>query len=346
MLRSLFNHSRSLAPFVPGIDMISSDLPNTSSPVLLVSLGVLALVAVWLRWRMAPAKTVSRIVGTRQLSSEEKDKPSSDHHELVEFRHHGMPGPATIEELVLVVEDSDEIRFLLVEHLKKYYRILEAKNGLEGLDIAKQHLPALIVTDVMMPEMSGIELTKKLKAEIKTSHIPVVLLTARTSLVFIHEGFEMGADEYVTKPFDKVLLLSRIRNLIKNRKLISKKVHTDALTSPKVEEGICGDDLFLIKMVEILENNLTKQELGAEFICRAVGMSHSKTYKKLKDLTGMTMVEFVRDFRLKKAAKMIEDFDYSVSEISYKVGFSDTKYFSRMFKRKYGVSPSSFLETV
>lgn len=254
--------------------------------------------------------------------------------------------PALKEKQVMVVEDNAEIRHYLKEILEKYCTVLEAANGEEAWELAREESPDIIVSDVMMPVMDGIALTRKLKKDIRTSHIPVILLTARTALVYKKEGFDIGADEYITKPFDEPLLLTRIKNLIHNRELMQVRFSKEAILSANEISDNQNDQVFLEKLVQIIQNNLDSETLNASFLSKEMGMSHSVIYKKTKALTGMTYVEFVRNHKLLIAKKLIAEEGFSVSAACYKVGYSDRKYFSKQFKKKFGVNPSELTGSV
>ena len=246
---------------------------------------------------------------------------------------------------ILIVEDNKEIQESLREILHNEYSILQAFNGEEGLKIAAENFPDLIISDVMMPVMDGIEFVKKLKLNTFTSHIPIIILTARTTLKNTMEGFETGADDYIAKPYDEELLKTRINNLLNNRKLIREKFITDNLLNPRELAISSPDQLFLERLYENLEPNLESNNLKAEVIAKEIGMSHSVMYKKIKALTGLSYVEFIRDYRLSIAKQLIQDLGYSVSDACYKVGYSDRKYFSKLFKEKFKKNPSEFLKS-
>ncbi len=250
--------------------------------------------------------------------------------------------PNQLEMLVLVAEDNDEIRLYLNDLLKQHFTVLLAKNGAEALNLTIEQVPDLIISDVMMPEMDGITFASKVKHDPRTSHIPIIILTARTSLIYKKEGLDVGVDDYITKPFSEVLLKTRIRNLLNNRMLIIEKYKTDLLIQPTELAMRSPDEEFLGKISHVLELHLSSDEMSTEFLCRELGMSQSNVYKKLKALTGMSIVEFVRDFRLKRAVQLIVNQKFSVAEACYKVGFSDRRYFSQVFKSKYGVTPSQY----
>jgi signal transduction histidine kinase/DNA-binding response OmpR family regulator len=243
---------------------------------------------------------------------------------------------------ILIVEDNLELMSYLSAVFSDYYHVLTAPNGSVGWDIAKTKIPDLIISDVMMPEVDGIAMTKKIKSDMRPSHIPIIILTARTSLIFKNEGYDTGADEYVTKPFNKSLLLTRVRNLLKNRQLVSQHIQKDIITAPSQLALSSKDEEFLKDLMQVIDENAINEDLSAKFIAHALGMSHSVIYKKIKSLTGMSIVEFIRDYKLKTAAKLITELGYSVADASFKVGFSDTKYFSRIFKRHFGVNPSKY----
>ena len=243
---------------------------------------------------------------------------------------------------VLIVEDNEGIRNYLVQFLQPLFKVVAAPNGKEALEIATTQIPDLVISDVMMPEMDGISLTMRLKKDIRTSHIPVILLTARTSLVYKKEGLETGADDYVTKPFSESLLKARIINLLKNRQLLREKFQLEMATEPKDIAISSPDQEFLEALTKVIEENLGNPDLKAEIIAREIGISHSVIYKKIKSLTGLSLVEFIRDYRLKVAAQLLKKHDLPVVDICLRVGFSDRKYFSQVFKKRFGSSPSEY----
>ncbi|WP_224994252.1 two-component regulator propeller domain-containing protein [Cesiribacter sp. SM1] len=243
---------------------------------------------------------------------------------------------------LLVVEDNEGIRKYLQQLLSPLFQVGAAANGREAYEIAIAQMPDLIISDVMMPEMDGISLVKALKSDVRTSHIPVVLLTARTSLIFKKEGLETGADDYVTKPFSESLLKTRIINLLKNRQLLREKFQLELVTEPGDIAITTSDQKFLADLTRILDEQLDNPELKAELIAREIGISHSVIYKKIKSLTGLSLVEFIRDYRLKCAARLLSQYALPVVDVCVKVGFSDRKYFSQMFKKRFGKSPSEW----
>ena len=247
------------------------------------------------------------------------------------------------KETILIVEDNEDIQESLKEMLNNEFTILQAYNGEEGLKIATSKFPDLIVSDVMMPIMDGIEFAKKLKLNTLTSHIPIIILSARTTLKNTMEGFETGADDYIAKPYDEDLLKTRINNLLTNRRLIREKFINDNLLTPKELAISSTDQVFLEKLYKSLEPNLESNNLKAEIIAKEIGMSHSVMYKKIKALTGLSYVEFIRDYRLSIAKQLINELGYTVGDACFKVGYSDRKYFSQLFKQKFKKNPSAFL---
>lgn len=246
---------------------------------------------------------------------------------------------------VLVVEDNVEIQDYVKDLLENSnYSVIQAFNGLEGLQKVTKHLPDLIITDIMMPEMDGTELIKKVKTNSITSYIPIIVLTAKTAIEDKRENFQLGADDYITKPFDDVILLSRIKNLLKNRKFLKNKFGSQDIFEPKKININSKDQKFLESVYKIFEENLETSSLNAVMVSEKMNMSHSTLYKKIKILTGLTFVEFLRDYKLSVAKQLIQETGYSVSEASYKVGYSDNKYFSKLFKAKFKKSPSYFLK--
>lgn len=244
--------------------------------------------------------------------------------------------------VVLLVEDNEDFRFYLKDNLKIYYQILEARDGVEGWNMAHQHIPDLIVSDVMMPEMNGIELCRKVKINTHTSHIPVILLTARTASEQKLEGYQVGADDYVTKPFNFEILLSRIRNLIAVRaalhKSFNKKIDIKASEVPIMSL----DETLIKKAVKLVEEKLSDPDFSVEDLSKELGMSRVHLYKKLLSLTGKSPIEFIRIIRLQRAAQLLEKSQLTVAEIAYKVGFNNPKYFAKYFKEEFNVLPSSY----
>lgn len=253
-----------------------------------------------------------------------------------------MDKPDSKKPLILLVEDNADFLFYLKDNLKMNYSIIEASNGLEGWHLAQQKVPDLIVSDIMMPEMDGIELCSKIKSEKNTSHIPVILLTGRTSNKKRVEGFELGADDYITKPFSFEILESRIKNLIMQRELIRKSFQKKFELTPSEIQITSLDDKLIKKALLLVENNISDADFSVDKLSREIGMSRVHLYKKLTSLTGKTPIEFIRIIRLRRAAQLLEKSQLSVSEIAYQVGFNNPKYFTKYFKIEYKVLPSEY----
>jgi ligand-binding sensor domain-containing protein/signal transduction histidine kinase/DNA-binding response OmpR family regulator len=245
---------------------------------------------------------------------------------------------------VLLVEDNDDFRFYLKDNLNDRYIIIEAANGKEGIQQAVTHLPDLIVSDVMMPEMDGIELCRLLKTNPKTSHIPVILLTARMSEDMKQEGFETGADDYITKPFSFEILEARMNNLIMQRERLKLSFQKFFRIEPG-EIGITSlDEKLMTRALDMVEKHLGDSDFSVEKLSRELGMSRVHLYKKLTALTGKTPIEFIRIMRLKRAAQYLEKSQMTIAEVAFEVGFNDPRYFSRYFKAEFGMLPSQYIQ--
>lgn len=248
---------------------------------------------------------------------------------------------------VLIVEDEDDIRNYLLTELGNHFRVLSCSNGKEALEIIMSHMPDLVLSDIMMPEINGITLLKKLKQNIKTNHIPVILLTAKNSEKDYIEGLSLGADAYIAKPFNLDILITTIENLIRNREVLrnnfSGKQEQDA--NIEVAQPQSADEKLMKKVMKAINKNLNNPELNAEMIAAEVGISRVHLYRKLKELTNQSTRDFIRNIRLKQAEILLKsEKNYSISEISQLVGFNNTTYFSNAFKELYGVSPSKYVE--
>lgn len=244
--------------------------------------------------------------------------------------------------IMLLVEDNTEVRQFIKSMFETDFKIYEAQNGEEGKLKALDIVPDIIISDVMMPVMDGIKLCEILKNDQRTSHIPIILLTARTPLVFRIEGIETGADDYVTKPFSTAYLKSRVNNLVHNREKLKEKFRKEMILQPQKLAITSPDEQFLKKILAYLEKNMDNPNLGVEDIGKEVGMSRSNLYRKIKGLTGLTIVQFVRNTRIKRAAQILNETSLNVSEIAYMVGFQDVDYFSKCFKKEFNIVPSKY----
>ena len=257
----------------------------------------------------------------------------------------GPEGPDVNNKTIVIAEDKRDMRYYIKDILKSKYRVIEAVNGKQGFEMVITAMPDLIITDVMMPVMNGIELCKKLKTDIRTEHIPVIILTARSSSSDSIEGYLTGADDYVTKPFNRNLLLARIENLIESRNKLREYFKSRFLLEPEHTSVESNIEKFISRAITILEKNISDPAYNVEQFSNDIGMSQVQLYRKLTTVTGQTPAEFMRVIRLKKAAKMLEEAiekDINVSEISFKLGFSNHSHFSQLFKKYYGLTPSDY----
>ncbi|WP_439484362.1 hybrid sensor histidine kinase/response regulator transcription factor [Cyclobacterium plantarum] len=245
--------------------------------------------------------------------------------------------------VLLIVEDNEELRKLIVECLKDYYTTLEASQGNEAWDIIQSEIPDVIISDIMMPECDGIQLLNKVKADLRTSHIPILFLTARSSLDSIILGLGEGGDDYITKPFQLEILKLKIANILSSRERFRKKFIRDYILNPKEEEKVSPENEFLKKLVKIIEENIGQDEFNVNILSLELGFSRPVLYRKIKQLTDLSVIELINNVRLKKAANLLSSNQFSISEVAYLVGFSDPKYFSKSFKAQFGKSPRAFM---
>jgi DNA-binding response OmpR family regulator len=249
--------------------------------------------------------------------------------------------PVTGEKsLILIVEDNPDLMQFIAENLSKEYDLLKAENGKKGLDKALAQVPDLIISDVMMPEMNGIELCNTLKTHDITSHIPIVLLTAKADRADKLEGLQHGADDYLTKPFDMRELKVRIHNLINQRQKLRDKFGATFKVGPSEVQLNSVDERFLNQVMEEIEKNMSNEFYTVEELAAAVNFSRSQLNRKIKALTGNTSNQLIRTFRLERAKEMLEQNAASVSEIAYAVGYANLSYFAKSFKEHFGVLPS------
>lgn len=245
---------------------------------------------------------------------------------------------------LLIVEDNPEIRFYLKETLKPLYKVIEANNGRNGMNKAIEFIPDLIITDVMMPEMDGIEMCRRLKNEMLTQHIPIIILTAKSALEDTLEGLDSGADEYVPKPFHEQLLLAKINSLISNRKKIRQKYHQIEKLKDESEntDTVTSNDPFVKRVMDYILENISDAELNNSKIEAYFKTNKMQLYRKLKAVTGWSVNNLIKEIRMQEARRLLKYSEMNVSEIAYKTGFSDPLYFSRFFKKEMGVAPNQF----
>ena len=250
---------------------------------------------------------------------------------------------------LLIVEDNVELLMLMRQLLRTSYRVYVAKNGREAIDIIRQKDLDLIISDVMMPEMNGYELTSAVKGDPDYNHLPIILLTAKTQEEDEEEALRVGADEFLTKPFRLVDLKLRIDNIIENRKRIRHEYSQKSAeeTRQEVAAPKTQDDAFLNRAIELVYKNLENDEYDRDSLAADMGASSSTVYNKLRSITGQSISSFIRDIRMKEARRMAEEDPYlRVSDLAYKVGFRDPRYFSTCFKKQFGVQPKEFMESL
>jgi signal transduction histidine kinase/ligand-binding sensor domain-containing protein/DNA-binding response OmpR family regulator len=244
---------------------------------------------------------------------------------------------------ILIVEDNDELRAMLQNIFEPIYTIYTAVDGEEGLALTIQHQPDIVLSDLMMPKMSGSEMCMKIKNNFAVCHIPVVLLTAQTSIENNIEGLRLGADDYITKPFNVKILITRCNNLVNGRKVLQEKFSKQTDFAPRLIATNNLDRDFLEKAQEIIEKNLDNAEFDVPFFSREMALGRTKLFSKIKGITGQTPNDFIITIKMKKAAALLNNNpEYNISDITYMLGFSSPKYFAKCFKEQFGVSPSTF----
>ncbi|MFY0650673.1 MAG: response regulator [Cyclobacteriaceae bacterium] len=251
--------------------------------------------------------------------------------------------PSRVEkQTVLIVEDNMEVRQFVIELLKSEYELIEAEDGKEGLEQAIQEGPDLIISDVMMPEMNGIELCRHIKKDSRSSHIPVILLTARTAITFKYEGYETGADEYITKPFSASYLKLRIKNLLNQRDILQKHFKTESILEPEELSITSVDEKLLKKAIDYITDNISNTNITVNELSNELGLSRVHFYRKMKALTNMTAIEFIRSIRLRMACQLLEQGKFNIKEVKNLVGFENADYFRKCFKETYNLTPTEY----
>ncbi len=247
---------------------------------------------------------------------------------------------------LLLVEDNKELRKYISKNLEDEYNIYEATTGEEALEILKDINPEITISDVMLPgELNGFALTEFIKSDLSTSHIPVILLTALSGEDQKIIGLEKGADVYLTKPFRLRELKAHLKSLMQSREAIKKKFREHAFLGKRELKISDQDKVFIQKIIQIIETNLSNPDFAVPALCEAVNMSHNKLYRKIKNLTDMTIKDFIQGVKLKTAAQLLVESEKNISEVAYEVGFSDPNYFGKCFKSQFGKSPSDFIKS-
>ena len=248
---------------------------------------------------------------------------------------------------VLLVEDDPLIsRMYLKVFTFEGFEVQLAENGQLGLDKLADFQPDIILLDVMMPVMNGIDFCKAIRSDIETSHIPFIMLTAKNRLESQIEGVESGADIYLAKPVSLTLLQLSIKNIFEQRRKLRDHYVKDFYAEAKDLVNSTKDREFIEKLFLILDSQIINPELDVDYICREIGMSRTKLYQKIKGLTGQSIVEFIRSFRLKKAIQIMTHEDVSISEVIYRVGIQTHSHFTKSFKKEFGKTPSQFLQEI
>ncbi|WP_071146783.1 hybrid sensor histidine kinase/response regulator transcription factor [Bacteroides ihuae] len=246
--------------------------------------------------------------------------------------------------LILIVDDNQEITNFIQDILRTKYRCLIATNGKEGAELCFHYMPNLIISDIMMPVMSGLEMCQQIKKNIPTSTIPIILLTAKDDKETQLESFNMNIDVFLPKPFEADILLSRIEQLLRTRKKIEVKARIEVIATPKAIEATSIDEKFLFNITKIIEDHISEPELNVNALSELSGINNKQIYRKIKQLTALTPVEYIKSIRMKKAAMLLAQKKFSVAEVMYMVGFSNHSYFSKCFQAEFDKTPRQFME--
>ena len=279
-------------------------------------------------------------IATEKIDQQFKNEKFTPTNSSIEKEKNSTKNQNSSKYTLLIVEDNAELREYLKNEIGNEYKVLTAENGNKGLEIAKESLPDIIITDVIMPEMNGFDFCKKIKTDISTSHIPLLMLTAKAKIDDRMEGIELGADAYMVKPFDMRLLRLRLSQLITSRQLIFNKYFSLITDIPSNLNTTSLDKEFIEKVLNYINDNMGNPDLNVELLASQLNLSRSQFYRKIKALTNQTANEFLRNIRLQKAKQIIEKGNTNISEVCYKVGFSSPSYFTKCFKSYFGVLPS------
>ncbi|RTE53576.1 response regulator [Arenibacter aquaticus] len=300
--------------------------------------------------------TVILPLGTAHFTDEQLSNTTNHHIPITSTQKQDLqkevfPNLDTIKEFnsasdytVLIVEDEDDIREFIANEMSDYFKVLTANNGQEGIQKAIEAIPDLVLSDVLMPKTTGLELCKSLKNNLQTSHIPIILLTALSDEESQVQGLKEGAEDYITKPFSINALFFKIRSIIENRKLSSQRYQIETVMKPKELAQSTPDKDFLEQTVKIIHNNISEPNFTIDKLVVELGMSRTPFFKKIKSLTNLTPNEFLKIVRLRHAAQLLLKTEMNISEISFEVGFLSAKYFRSTFKKQFGETPSSYRE--
>lgn len=269
--------------------------------------------------------------------------PSIAPKETFEEKLAEIEGQQDKRRMVLVVDDNEDMRTFLSNILGNEYRIKTAEDGVEALKAVEQEIPDVVITDLMMPNMDGLELTKQLKGNADLTHVPVVLLSAKSAIESRLQAMQEGADDYVTKPFEPEYLRARVKNLIKQRQILETSYRQRLMRlDPQSSNDELKGDSFLAKLLSIMDKQMDNNALTVDELVEDMGMGRTVFFNKLKSLTGLSPVEFIREMRIKRAAQLLEQKNYNITEVTYMVGMNDSRYFAKCFKSTYGMTPSEY----
>ena len=246
---------------------------------------------------------------------------------------------------ILIIEDNIDLLHYLSARFSSKYIVYTAENAVKGLKLAYEKNPNLIITDIMLPDEDGIEICRKIKNDIQTSHIPIIILTAKSTIESNIEGLEAGADVYIKKPFNMDVLKAQVKATIESREKLRLNFTKNIILQPKEIVATSLDERFMIKLMDVIEKNISNPDFGIRHLTDAMNMSHSVIFRKIKALTGSNVIEFIRSVRLKKAAQLLTKQKLPVTEVSIMVGFNDPKYFSKCFIKEFGMSPREYMKT-
>ncbi len=294
-----------------------------------------------------PEEIVDKLSESSELSESLKLTPEEQPSESSELSEGFVASsPRKALPLVLIVEDNRDMRSYLQDCLASNYRVIEAVDGADGLHRATDKIPDLIISDVMMPRMDGFQMCERVKSDERTSHIPVILLTARATAESKIKGLELGADDYLIKPFDRAELQVRVRNLIEQRRKLRERFSRDISLPPKEIAVTSYDEKFLLRAIAIIEQHLSNPDFDVTILTREIGMSRMQLHRKLRALTNQSTNKFIRSLRLKKAADLLNQKYGNVAQIAYEVGFNNPAYFAECFRKQFGKLPSEYVREI
>lgn len=239
---------------------------------------------------------------------------------------------------MLIIEDNEDIRSYLCSELENDYKILQAENGEQGFKMAVENIPDLIISDIMMSKLDGIQVANQLKTNELTSHIPLIFLTAKTGLENVLKGLETGAEDYIQKPFNLSEIKLKIQNRLESRRQLVKKYLKGSLVS----DTPTAIDNYLDKINDVIDQQIDNTEFSIDLLCEELAIGRSQLYRKIQALTGKTIIEYINTYKLSKAMQLLKEGQMSIKEIAFKVGYNDNRYFSRIFRKEFGRPPSFF----